>query len=213
MKPVDLMIFDFDGTLVDTGEDIVRAVNHTLRSLGIGEKSHEEIISYVGDGLQVLLEKALGPEIGCYEEAKKIFTSFYRDHLLDNTRLYPGVAEVLRHFGAKKKWIVTNKQYGYTAAIAEGLGISDYFDGIVGRDSGPYAKPDPRVLQEILEGQGIERGRAVVVGDGVQDVKMARNAGIEVCAFLNGLGDRDELLRQRPDYSCENISELKALFY
>jgi len=71
MKPIDLMIFDFDGTLVDTGEDIVRAVNHTLRSLGIGEKSREEIISYVGDGMQVLLEKALGPEIGRYEEAKK----------------------------------------------------------------------------------------------------------------------------------------------
>ncbi|MBP8985684.1 MAG: HAD family hydrolase [Syntrophobacterales bacterium] len=212
MKPVDLMIFDFDGTLVNTGEDIARAVNHTLRSLGIGEKSREEIISYVGDGLQVLLEKALGPEIGRYEEAKEIFTSFYRDHLLDNTRLYPGVAEVLGHFGAKKKWIVTNKQYDYTTAIAEGLGISTYFDGIVGRDNGPYAKPDPRVLQEILEGQGVEKGRAVVIGDGVQDVKMARNAGIEVCAFLNGLGDREKLLRQRPDYSCENIIELKALF-
>jgi phosphoglycolate phosphatase len=213
MIAVDLMVFDFDGTLVDTGEDIVRAVNFTLRSLGLPERPYEEAIGFIGDGLQLLMERSLGEEKKkLYSEARTIFLKYYGEHLLDTTGLYPGVDDVLRHFHAKKKWIVTNKLYEFTIRIAGALRIHGYFDGIMGRDSTPYAKPDARILKGLMERYGVSRERTVVVGDGVHDMGMARNAGAWGCAFLSGLGDRKELLNRRPDFTCENILELKTLF-
>ncbi len=213
MVVVDLMVFDFDGTLVDTGRDIVKAVNFTLRSLGLPERPYEEAIGFIGDGVQRLLERSLGEEKKTlYAEAQKIFLAYYGDHLLDTTSLYTGVDDVLRHFEAKKKWIVTNKLYEFTTRIAGALQIHGYFDGIMGRDSTPYAKPDARLLKGLMERYGVSRERTVVFGDGVHDMGMARNAGAWGCAFLGGLGDRKELLRQCPDFACENILELKTLF-
>jgi len=213
MVAVDLMVFDFDGTLVDTGKDIIRAVNFTLRSLGLPERSYEEGIGFIGDGLQHLLERSLGEENKkLYEEARDIFSVHYGDHLLDTTGLYAGVDDVLRHFEAKKKWIVTNKRYAFTVRIAEALQIRGYFEGIMGRDSTPYVKPDARLLEGLMRRHGVSRERTVVIGDGVHDMGMARNAGAWGCAYLCGLGDRVELLRQCPDFACEDILELKTLF-
>jgi phosphoglycolate phosphatase len=213
MINVNLMVFDFDGTLVDTGEDIVRAVNFTLRSLGLPERPYEEAIGFIGDGVQRLLERSLGEEKKrLYAEAQNIFLAYYGDHLLDTTRLYTGVDDVLRHFEGKRKWIVTNKLYEFTIRIAGALKIHGHFDGIIGRDNTPYVKPDARILEGLMKQHGVSGERTVVIGDGVHDMGMARNAGAWGCAFLNGLGDRKGLLRQRPDFTCENILELKTLF-
>lgn len=213
MVPVDFMVFDFDGTLADTGKDIVAAVNVALRSLGLPERPYAEAIGYIGDGVQLLLERSLGADKkSLYPEARMIFLKYYGDHLLDSTSLYPGVEEVLRHFEAKTKWIVTNKLYGFTVSIAKALKIQRYFEGIVGRDSTPFVKPDGRILKDLMERQGVSGEGTVVIGDGVHDVGMARNAGARSCAFLNGLGDRAALLRQSPDFTCEHMAELKSLF-
>ncbi len=217
MIGVDLMIFDFDGTLADTREDIIKAVNYTLRALGLPEKPEAEIAGFIGDGSRKLIERSLqfGYSAGHPEkmdEAMAVFLKYYGEHLLDSTGLYPGVVEVLEHFGEKKKWIVTNKLYEFTAEIARRLGIGDYFDGIIGRDSSPYPKPDSRVVWGISERYGIRRERTVVIGDGVHDIRMAKNAGVWGCACLYGLSGRDELLREHPDFSCESILELKTLF-
>jgi phosphoglycolate phosphatase len=212
MVLVDLMIFDFDGTLVDTGSDIVNAVNHTLRSMGCPERPYREIIHFIGDGVQRLIEKALGPQGHMlYSEAREIFLNYYEDHLLDSTDLYPGVRDVLGHFQTKRKWIVTNKLHKLTVRIAEELQIRDLFDGILGRDSVRHPKPDPRVIYDILETSGIEKKRVVVIGDGVHDIRLAKNAGVLGCAFLKGLGDREALLHEQPDISFADMSELKTL--
>jgi len=210
---VDLMVFDFDGTLADTGRDIVQAVNVTLRSLGLPERPYEEAVGFIGDGIQLLLERSLGEnQKGRYAEARDIFLTYYGDHLLDTTGLYDGVEEVLGHFEAKKKWIVTNKLHAFTVKIAEALGIRKYFEGIIGRDSTPYTKPDARLLGGVMKRHGVSGERTVVIGDGIYDLMMAASAGAWGCAFLNGLGDRRKLLHQNPDFTCERIRELKTLF-
>src|SRR5450759_1946131 len=125
MKKVDLMIFDFDGTLVSTGADLIQAINYTLNVLKLKKRREKEILSFVGDGISKLIERALGQDhIKYHEEAKSIFLEYYGQHLLDNTRLYPQVEEVLKKFENMTKAILTNKRYNFTLAIAQGLNLS-----------------------------------------------------------------------------------------
>ena len=179
MKPVDLMMFDFDGTLADTGEDIAASVNHALTALGLGSLPVDVILGFVGDGLRILMERALGADDRAkLEEAMKFFLCHYEKHLLDHTRLYPAAEEMLNHFHSKKKVILTNKRYYLTMAIAKGLKIDRRFLEIVGSDSTPFQKPDGRVVAYLLEKYGVAPSRAVLIGDSVNDVAAAKNAGV-----------------------------------
>jgi len=213
MKKIDFMIFDFDGTLVDTGADLVKSINYTLGTLGLPERPAHEIISFVGDGVNKLMEKSLGKDhAGRHADAMKIFTDYYAEHLMDHTVLYPGVREILENYRNKTKMILTNKRHRFTMRIAESLKIEKYFADIIGADSMPFMKPDQRVMDHIFSKYPSAKGSAVVIGDGVNDVLIARKTGVLSCALLNGLGNRDELLKLRADYYCEDILELKDLF-
>jgi len=213
MKQIELMVFDFDGTLVYSGEDLANSVNHTLKRLDMPVLDRETIIGFVGDGVARLIKRSLGDkhrdQLG---EAMEIFKTHYAEHLLDTTVLYQGVRDMLEHFKYRKKVIVTNKLYSYTVKIAAELGIDVYFEDIIGADSASFLKPDPGLLTPLLEKYGVEKEAAVVIGDGVNDIFLAKNTGTLSCALLNGLGDRDTLLSLDPDYHCENISELEKLF-
>ena len=115
MKKIDLMIFDFDGTLVSTGDDLANSINYTLNALKLEGKTKKEIISFVGDGISKLIERVLGKEsLRLHEDAMRIFTEYYEKHLLDNTVLYSHVEEVLINFENKTKIILTNKRYKFT---------------------------------------------------------------------------------------------------
>lgn len=213
MTEIDLMIFDFDGTLVSSGNDIAASVNHTLTTLGIPVLKKERIIEFVGDGVEKLIGRSLGDkDKGRFDEAAEIFMSHYRKHMLDTTELYPGVLSALSHFQDKKKIILTNKRHIFTSRIAERLKIADYFDEIIGADNTPYKKPDPRLLPPILKKFKTAPDHTVVIGDGVNDILLARNAGVLSCAFLNGLDSRNTLISLKPDFSCEDISELRGIF-
>ncbi|OPY13814.1 MAG: Phosphoglycolate phosphatase [Syntrophus sp. PtaB.Bin001] len=214
MKSVELMVFDFDGTLVDTGKDLVNSVNHTLKQLSLAILPEKKIISFIGDGVQKLIERSLGQSFpGCFEEAMEIFDKYYTEHLLDSTKLYPGIKEVLRHFDEKRKIIITNKRHHFTVQITDALHITNYFDEIVGADSRPYRKPDSRLVETFIEKYRVPQGKTIVVGDGINDVLLAKNAGVISCAFLNGLGSREDLLSLNPDYTCEEMNDLIKLFY
>jgi phosphoglycolate phosphatase len=213
MKKLDLIIFDFDGTLVATGDDLVNGINHTLKALHLQEKSKKEIISFVGDGVRKLMERSLGQKnMNFHEEAMKIFTDYYGKHLLDNTVLYQHVEEVLKNFKEKKKIILTNKTYNFTLMIAAGLKIDQYFTEILGIYSTPYSKPDPRIIGYILNKHQSAPENTLMVGDGVNDIMVARKSGILSCALLNGLGNRDDLQKLKADYYCEDILEMNSLF-
>ena len=213
MKRVDLMIFDFDGTLVETGTDLVQAINFMLKTLRLPERTTEEIISFVGNGINSLIERALGEgNAKLVENAHDIFTQYYSTHLLDNAKLYHQAEDVLINFAGKPKIILTNKRYKYTIPIAQGLDIEKYFVEIIGSDSTPFKKPDSRVVDLVLNKYGTAKEKTVIIGDGVNDILVAKNSGILSCAYLNGLGNRQDLLNLSADYYVENLLEVNTLF-
>jgi phosphoglycolate phosphatase len=212
MQKVDLLVFDLDGTLVRSGDDLVASVNYVLTRLGLSILPPERVLGYVGDGVRTLMARALGSDSSeHFDSAMELFSSYYSEHLLDQTSLYPDVMSVLDHFESKKKVIVTNKMKGFTLQITKGLGIADRFLEIVGEDSTPFKKPDPRLLQLVMTKWGGKPECTIVIGDGVNDLLLARNAGALSCAFLNGITGREKLLALAPDLTCETLSDLKGL--
>ena len=213
MIKIDLMIFDFDGTLVATGTDLVISINRMLNSLQLNERSEQEILGFVGDGVPKLIERALGPDHKEFqEEAMSLFTDYYSHHLLDNVKLYPHIKEVLIKYENKPKVILTNKRHIFTLAIAQHLNIAKYFVEIIGADSTPFQKPDRRVIDFILNKYGAAKEKVVMIGDGINDVIVAKQSGILSCACLNGIGNRQDLLNLKADYYCEDILEINLLF-
>ena len=210
---VDFMIFDFDGTLAATGDDIADSINYTLRTMGMAEISTAEILTFVGDGVGKLIERSLGK--GENEQQKKealeIFSRHYGEHSLDKTVLYPGVVDMLDHFRNKRKIILTNKRFFYTEKICNALQIKDYFIDIIGADSTPFIKPDPQLLDIIQERYTFDRDRTVIIGDGANDLLFAKNTGILCACHLNGLVKREELQALHPDMTFEHFAELKDM--
>jgi phosphoglycolate phosphatase len=213
MKKIDLMIFDLDGTLVSSGTDLVAAVNYTLNELELPKRPEKEIIGFVGDGVRSLIERSLGDrQEKLADNALKIFTDYYSEHLLDNTKLYPDVLDVLTNFADKIKIILTNKRYEFTLKIARALNLENHFHEIIGADTLPYQKPDGRLIDYLLHKYEAKKDKTIMIGDGINDVYVAKNAGILSVAYLNGLGLKDDLLAARADYYCENLLELNSLF-
>ncbi len=214
MQQFELMIFDLDGTLVDSGRDLITAVNFTRQALDLTAMAYREIIRLVGDGTDKLIERVLGPELQHRrDEALALFLAYYEEHLLDNTVLYPGVREVLEFFKHKKKMLITNKREMLARKITDHFVLTSAFDDIVGVGKNAWRKPDVRVLLPFLESFGICPEQTVVVGDGVADINLARNCGAKSCALLNGFTPREVLLSLNPDFACEELPELKTMFY
>ena len=210
MKSVDLLAIDLDGTLVDSSEDLAASVNHALISLGFSTLSIETVKTFVGDGVSMLIKRALGDRAkDYYIEAMELFTDYYQRHLLDKTTLYPDVLAFLDYFQKKKKVILTNKKKSFTLNIVNSLHIKDYFLDVLGEDSAPFKKPDPLLLQFIMEKWQTDPERTIVIGDGPNDIILAQKAGAISCALLNGITAREKLLELSPDICCESLSDLK----
>lgn len=214
MYPIDLMVFDLDGTLIDSKIDIACSVNLTFKELGIKEKNPEEIYSYIGEGVRKLIKATLGEEKDAlFDEAIRIFRGYYLAHLLDTTSIYPGVKEILHHFQDKDKAIITNKPIEYTTKIVDGLGLRQHFKVIVAGNNGIRLKPEADMLIKVISDLNVKKERAVMIGDGVNDILAARAADIRSCAIGSGLGNKDLLLSLNPDYFCEKIEYIKDLFF
>lgn len=212
MKEVDLLVFDLDGTLVSSGGDIAASVNAMLRMLDLPERPEEEILRFVGDGVRRLIERSLGEANGGrFDRALELFGAHYREHMLDTTVPYPGIEAVLRHFAGKRKVILTNKRHGFASPMADALGLAAHFDEVIGADSTPYIKPDPRLLEMLTRRYGVPPERAAVIGDGPSDVLLAKAGGAWSCAYLRGLTPREALLALGPDCTYEDPLELVAL--
>jgi phosphoglycolate phosphatase len=210
--PVDLLIFDLDGTLIESKWDIAHAVNLTLEELGLPRRPQEEIFGFVGDGVKRLLRLAVGEENQVkYEEALRVFRGHYLAHCLDRTRFYPGVETVLTHFADKHKAVATNKSMEYTKVILDGLG-NHHFAYIIGGDDGYGLKPEPGMLLKIMEALRVPRERTVLIGDSTNDINGGHNAGIRVCAVGYGMGNREKMVACRPDWFIERPEELMEIF-
>jgi phosphoglycolate phosphatase len=209
---VDLLIFDLDGTLVESKWDIAHSVNLTLVELGLPERPLEEIFGFVGDGVKKLLRLAVGEgNQERFDEALKVFRGHYLEHCLDRTAFYPGIEPMLQHFGHKEKAVATNKSIEYTRVILNGLG-AHHFPVVVGGDNGFGLKPEPGMLLYILEQVGVSKNRTVLVGDSTNDIDGGHNAGIRVCAVGYGMGNREKMAACKPDWFIERPEQLMELF-
>ena len=212
MHKIDLLIFDLDGTLIESKWDIATAVNLTLRDLGLPVREQEEIFSFVGDGIKHLLRLSVGEENQSrYEDALRVFRGHYLANCLDRTQFYPGIDHVLVHYAHKHKAVATNKSLEYTTRILDGLG-AHHFTYIVGGDNGYGLKPEPGMLLKILDELKIERDRAVLIGDSTNDINGGHNAGIKVCAVGYGMGNREKMAACNPDWFIEQPEDLIGLF-
>lgn len=209
----EVLLFDLDGTLIDSKVDIANAVNLTLKDLGLSMRSQEEIFSFVGDGVKRLLRLSVGEEnLDQYELALKTFRKHYLEHCVDNTRFYPGIWEVLQHYQDRRKAIVTNKSLEYTLSIVQGLHAQDLFHHVEAPRDTMELKPEPVMLQRALEGLGVDPFETVMIGDSTNDVRAAQAAGIQVCAVGYGYGNRDKVAALYPDFYCEAPKDLLGLF-
>jgi phosphoglycolate phosphatase len=183
------VVFDLDGTLVDTKDDLADAVNVTLRGLGLPPQDPRTLWGYVGHGGRVLLERALGAEHAhLLEPAVAIFMPWYRAHLLDRSALYPGLVPVLESLAEEETVfsVLTNKPEDMSRAIVHGLGLAARFPRIVGGDSLGTRKPDPSGLLRLVEDAAVPAARTLMVGDSAIDVATGRNAGVATCGVLWG---------------------------
>jgi phosphoglycolate phosphatase len=210
--PVDLMIFDLDGTLIESKWDIAQSVNFTLAELGLPERPNEEIFGFVGDGVKRLLRLAVGDgNQAKFEEALKVFRRHYLEHCLDRTSFYPGIEPMLQHFVHKDKAIATNKSIEYTRVILNWLG-PQHFRYMVGGDDGFGLKPEPGMLVHLMEKTGVSKERTVLVGDSTNDINGGHNAGIRVCAVGYGMGNRAKMEACQPDWFIEKPEQLMEIF-
>ncbi len=213
MNPVALLIFDLDGTLIDSRKDIAASVNLTFRDLGLPEKPVELIYSYVGNGVRrLILDTVQSADPLLIDRSLQIFEGHYLKHLLDDTILYPGMEEVLRHFDEKKKAVVTNKPLLYSTKIIEGLQVRAHFDLILGAEPIVQLKPHPEMILRTLDYLKVSPADAVMIGDSLNDIQAARSAGIKSCGVGYGLGNVEELKSGTPDFFAETVEELKRLF-
>lgn len=205
----EVLLFDFDGTLIDSKVDIATAVNLTLGDLGLPVRSVEEIFSFVGDGVKRLLRLAVGEDNHeQYDRALEIFRQHYLEHCVKTTRWYPGIWEVLQHYKDRKNVIVTNKSMEYTLAIVDGLQARDLFQHVEAPRDTTELKPEPVMLERALKVLGADIESTIMIGDSTNDVRAAQAAGIRACAVGYGYGNREKVTALQPDFYCETPRDL-----
>lgn len=208
---MDLLIFDLDGTLIDSRLDLANAVNATRKHMGKEPLANERVYSYVGNGAPVLIRRAMGEQASEAElqEALEFFLEYYSDHDLDNTTLYPGVKESLDRLLAagKRMAVLTNKPVRMSRAIVEGLGVSSHFLQVYGGNSFEFKKPNPIGIEALMRETGIERARTMMVGDSSVDVQTARNARVQCCGVTYGF-QPETLADPAPELVVDRMEQL-----
>jgi phosphoglycolate phosphatase len=208
---MNLLIFDLDGTLADSKLDLVHSVNAARGLMNLGPISKELVASYVGNGAPVLMRRALGTEASEADvlRALEFFLGYYRDHMLDNTRLYPGVKEGLDRLMASgaRMAVLTNKPVRFSRAIVEGLGLGGHFFQIYGGNSFEQKKPDPIGIRTLLEESGVSRERTIMVGDSGVDIRTARNANVKACGVSYGF-QPESFEQDPPDIVVDDMNQL-----
>ena len=196
----DAVLFDLDGTLVDSSQDLTSAVNAMLGELGLPTRTRAEVLTFVGDGARDLVTRALPAERSdLVDRAFARFGELYGHRLLDATRPYPGIPAALKRLGHLKLAVASNKPERFCRRIVEGLGVAPYFKLVVGGDSLPVRKPDPAVLLAITQRLGVRPTAALLVGDGAQDIEAARRAGLTSCGVAWGYRGGEALIAAGAD--------------
>ncbi len=215
---IKLLIFDLDGTLIDSRLDLIHSVNAMLKHFGRPKLPGDVIASYVGDGAPMLVRRALGDprDEGLVKEGLEHFLGYYREHKLDHTHLYDGIKAMLTairnaHGIPRKMAVLSNKPVNPSRAIVEALGIAEFFLHVYGGNSFPTKKPDPKGAQTILKETGTSPQETLMVGDSSVDVITGRNATLWTCGVTYGFAPHT-LCEAPPDVVVDKPQELAELF-
>ncbi len=208
---VRVLIFDLDGTLIDSKVDLALSVNAALREFGRPELPPEQIFGYVGQGAPMLMQRSLGEGAGAEQcrRALEFFLTYYHAHMLDNTVAYPGVREGLAQLAGRSMAVLTNKPVRFSREILAGLGLDSYFQYIYGGNSFERKKPDPMGAAVLLGDFSAAPREAMIVGDSEIDVLTARHADMWACGVTYGLGSA-RLAEYPPDLLIDSLTELPA---
>lgn len=209
---VPVLIFDLDGTLVDSKKDLTSSVNHVRSTFHLPELSEHEISTFIGDGAQMLIQRALGADAAPADvhSGLQLFLSYYREHMLDQSRLYPGVEETLGRLGEFQLAVLTNKPIRFSRTMLEGLGILHRFAAVYGGNSFERKKPDPVGIIQILSDTKGQPEQTWMIGDSAVDVLTGRNAGVKTCGVSWGYAT-DSFKNTPPDFLVHRFEELEEL--
>ncbi|MEN8147354.1 MAG: phosphoglycolate phosphatase [Campylobacterota bacterium] len=217
----ELILFDLDGTLVDSAPDLALAVNHMLETLQRETFSHDTIRSWVGNGAQTLVKRglsgnsviddAIDPEL--FTEALDVFLRFYAQNLCVTTVTYPNVTTTLQTLKTEgfRLALVTNKPYDFIEPLLEGLGLTGLFELCLGGDSLVQKKPDPLPLLHVCERLNVEVSACVMVGDSKNDILAATAANMQSIGVTYGYNYNEHISHYAPDHVVESLDEIIAL--
>jgi phosphoglycolate phosphatase len=220
MISVDLMLFDLDGTLIDTLGDLTASLNLMLNDLGRPPLCKETVASIIGNGIPVTVSRCLTvthqyqepPDEVLHAEGIKLMHEHYADEMLKSTALYPNVSETLEHFKHKSKAVVTSKEARFARLMLDHFHIAQHFDAIVGGDTVPARKPDPWPVAEAIKILKGAASKAVMIGDSETDVQAGHNAGTRTCAVSYGYRTAEQLSETSPDVIISRFDDLKLYF-
>lgn len=215
MKPAyELLVFDLDGTLIDSTQDLAQSVNATRADAGLPPLPTAAIASYVGDGAEMLIRRALGTAASDDDVSRGLayFLWYYREHMLDHTTLYKGVAEALAAWQAAglAMAVLTNKPERFSRDLIAGLGLGECFARVYGGNSFQTKKPEPYGLCRIMRELRRSPERTLMIGDSSVDVLTARNAGTDCAGVSYGLRPED-FAQHPPDILVDDMRELAAM--
>ncbi len=206
-----LVIYDLDGTLLEAFEDIRSALNFALEQRGLPKKSLKEVRQWVGDGIVMLVKRALGTEhADRLNDVVPLVAEYYKTHPAGTSKLYPGVRETLtrlRKMGMRQA-ILTNKPHAIAVQACAKLGLGELVDRVQGEDATHPLKPDPESAMILAREFGVAPSECVIVGDGKPDVDLARTAGMKVIGCAWGATSPERMESFKPDAVIERMEEL-----
>jgi phosphoglycolate phosphatase len=211
------LLIDLDGTLVDSRADLANSINLMLTELGLEPLHNDRVVSFVGEGVAKLVQRALEARFNReantseIENGLKLFGEHYRRHLLDETVVYPGVIETLELLKTLPKAVITNKSLEFTNMILSGLNLSRYFDVVLGGDSLPERKPSAVPLLEAARRFGVTPEECLMIGDSRVDIAAGKAADIATCGFTGGFRGRAELHEAGADYLIDPWTDLMSI--
>lgn len=214
-KNYQYIIFDLDGTLVDTCPDIIETVKYIIKRYGFAEKSDDFIRSCIGGGARNVLLKSLGEENEALidSEILPLFVTYYTENCDKKSFAYEGVPETLEYYKQQGKAlsVATFKIRSATVKILKTLGLYDYFDILVTADDVKNPKPHPDCINAILDYYHCEKSQAILIGDTRTDYLTGTNAGIDVCGVTFGYGSPETVIALKPAYVIDTMQELKEV--